>query len=128
MDWPIPKTLKNLWGFLGLTGYYHKFVRNYGIIAAPLTVLLKKDAFYWTLEATQKFQQIKEAMCRALVFVTPNFTKTFIVEFDASRNGTGAILMQEGHPLSFTSHPIKGKNFKNPIYEKQMLAILHALK
>ena len=111
-----------------MTGYYHKFVQNYGRIAAPLTVLLKKDAFSWTPEATQSFQQLKEAMCKAHVLVTPEFTNFFIVECDASGNGIGAVLMQEGHLIAFTSHPIKGKNFKNPIYEKEMLAILHALK
>ena len=50
------------------------------------------------------------------------------MECDALGNGIGVILMQEGHPISFTSHPIKGKNLKNPIYEKEMLEILHALK
>ena len=128
IDWLIPKTLKNLRGFLGLTGYYHKFVRNYGRITAPLTSLLKKDAFYWTPEATQYFQQLKEAMCKAPVFLTQNFTSFFIVECDAPGNGIRAVIMQEGHPLSFTSHPIKGKNFKKPIYKKEMLEILHALK
>ena len=56
----------------------------------------------------------------ARVLVTPNFTKTFIVECDASGNGIGDVIMQEGHPLSFTIHPIKGKNLKNPIYEKEI--------
>ena len=110
IDWPIHKTPKNIQGFLGLTRYYHKFVCNYGIIVAPLTTLLKKYAFSWPLEETQAFQQLKEAMCKAPILATPNFIKTFIMECDASGNGIGVVLMQEGHPLSFKSHPIKGKN------------------
>jgi hypothetical protein len=103
MDWQIPKTLKNLKGFLGLAGYYRKFVRHYGRIAAPLTTLTKKDSFSWTPEATKVFEQLKEVMCKALVLTTPDFTKTFIVECDVSRNGIGTILMQEGRPLAFES-------------------------
>jgi hypothetical protein len=90
--------------------------------------LTNKDAFSWNLEATKSFEQLKEVMCKAPVLTTPEFTKTFIVECDASRNGIGAILMQEGKPLAFESRPLKGRDLHKPIYEKEMMAILHALK
>jgi hypothetical protein len=128
MDWPIPKTLKNIRGFLGLTGYYRKFVRHYGRITTPLTTLTKKDAFSWTPEATKYFEQLKEVMCKYPILTTPDFTKTFIVECDASGNGIGVVLMQEGRPLAFESRPLKGKDLHKPIYEKEMMEILHALK
>jgi len=127
-EWKIPTSIKHLRGFLGLTGYYGKFVKNYGRIAAPLTTLLKKDAFSWTPEAKKAFEHIKEAMCQAPVLATPDFTKTFIVECDASGNGIIVVLMQDERRIAFESRPIKGKFLSKAIYEKEMLAILHALK
>jgi hypothetical protein len=126
--WLHPKTLKSLHGFLCLTGYYRKFVKNYGNIVAPLTSLLKKNSFTWTPTAAQAFQTLKTAMCTTPVLSLPDFTKTFVLECDASRKDIGAVLMQEGRPLAFTSKQLSKKNLGKPIYEKEMLAILHAVE
>jgi hypothetical protein len=126
-DWPHSKTLKILHGFLGLTGYYHKFVKNYGNIATPLTALLKKNSFNWTPATAQAFQTLKMAMCTTPVLALPDFTKTFVLECDASGKGIDVVLMQEGQPLAFTSKKLSEKNLGKPIYEKEMLAILHAV-
>jgi len=127
-EWKIPTTIKHLRGFLGLKQYYHKFVDNYGRISTPLTTLLKKYAFSWTPKATKAFEHLKEEMCQAPILATLDFTKTFIVECDSLRNGIGVVLMQEGKPISFEICPIKGNYLHKPIYEKEILAIIHALK
>jgi hypothetical protein len=69
-----------------------------------------------------------EVMCITQVLATPSFTKTFIVEYDSLEHGIGIVLMQEGRPLSFESSQLKGKNLLKPIYKKEMLTILHAIK
>ena len=67
-------------------------------------------------------------MCIDLVLATPDFTKTFVMEWDASWNGISFVLIQDGSPLSFETQPINGKNIHKPIYEKEMIEIIHALK
>ena len=67
-------------------------------------------------------------MCKDPILATIDFTKTFIMEFNASRIGIGVVLMQEGRPLSFNIYQIKGNNLHNSIYEKEMFSILHEIK
>jgi hypothetical protein len=126
-DWPRPKTLKILRGFLGLTGYYRKFVQNYGNIAAPITSLLKKNAFTWNSTADHAFQALKDVMCLTHVLSLLDFTKTFVLECDASKKGIGVILMQDGRPLAFTRKQISKRHLGQSIYEKEMLVIMHAV-
>jgi hypothetical protein len=126
-DWPHPKTLKILHGFLGLTRYYHKFVKNYGKITTPLTALLKKNSFTWTPVVAQDFQTLKMAMCTTPIFSLPDFTKTFVLECDASGKGIGVVLMQEGRPLAFTNKQLSEINLGKSIYEKEMLSIFHVV-
>jgi hypothetical protein len=114
-------------GFLGLTEYYRKFVKNYGKIAAPLATLLKKNSFTWTPVTAQDFQTLKTAMCTTPVLALPDFTKTFVLECDASGKGIGTFLMQEGRPLAFTSKQLSERNLEKPIYKKEMLAIMHVV-
>lgn len=85
--------LRTLRSFLDLTGYYRRFFKNYGNIVAPLTTLLKKNAFGWSQEAEQAFAALKTGMATPLVLGLPNFSKPFVIECNASGFGLGAILM-----------------------------------
>jgi hypothetical protein len=115
-------------GFLGLTGYYRKFVRNYGILARPLTNLLKKKGFIWTEQATHAFEELKKAMTSTHVLQLPDFNKQFVVETDACDSSIGAVLMQEQHPLSFLSKPLSTTHQQLSIYEKEFLALIMAVE
>jgi hypothetical protein len=124
-DWSCSKNLKSLHSFLGLTGYYHKFVQNCGTIIAPLTRLLKKNAFSWTPTTHHSFQALKVVMCTTHVLALPDFNKTFVLECDASGEGIGVVLMQDGRPLPYTNKQLYKHHLFQSTYEKEMLAIFH---
>lgn len=83
-QWQTPTNVKQLKGFLGLTGYYRRFVKNYSTLTAPLTDLLKKGEFLWSEAATIAFEKLKKAMVEITVLRLPDFSIKFIVETDAS--------------------------------------------
>ena len=127
-NWPVPTNVKQLRGFLGLTGYYRKFIKNFAGLSRPLTQLLKKNSFKWSDEAQVSFQSLKTAMIQAPVLSLPDFTKPFEVETDASGSGIGAILQQNGHPIAYLSKALAPKHQTLSTYEKEFLAVMLALE
>lgn len=101
--WPTPRNLKELRGFLGLTGYYRQFVKGYAQLTKVLTNQFKKDSFAWNDEALQVFQRLKTIMTQVLVLAMPNLQKTFLLKTDASQYGLGAVLMQDHHSIAYYS-------------------------
>lgn len=129
VTWPAPTTIKQVRGFLGMIGYYRKFIKNYGVICKPLTNLLKKGVvFVWTSEPEVAFQTLKTALITAPVLALPDFSKEFIIQSDASECGIGAVLMQDAHPLAYVSRALGPKNQTLTVYEKEYLAILLAIQ
>ena len=101
--WSRPTNISELRGFLGLTGYYRKFVKNYGVIARPLTNLLNKGQFGWNDEAEVASLTLKGAMTTTPTLAIPNFNDSFTIEANASGDGIDAVLSQQGKPIAFMS-------------------------
>ncbi len=105
---PQPTSVEKVRSFLGLTGYYRKFIKNYADIAQPLSSLLKKNTeFSWGPSQTKAFETLKEKLTSSPVLIFPDYTKEFILCTDASDVGLGGILMQERngntHPIAYAS-------------------------
>lgn len=91
-------------------------------------MLLRKDSFLWSFEASSAFQTLKDALISALVLALPNFSKQFIVETDASKIGIRAVLMQENHPICFISRALGPRHQNLSVYEKELLGVVHAMQ
>jgi hypothetical protein len=127
-DWPVPRLARAVRGFLGLAGYYRKFIHNYGSIAAPLTALLKKEGFSWGEAAAAAFATLKMAVTTVPVLAMPDFTKPFVVECDASSHGFGAVLIQDRHLIAFFSRPVADRHYALAAYERELIGLVQAVR
>ncbi|XP_051230067.1 uncharacterized protein [Lolium perenne] len=121
--WPTPHSPRTLRGFLGLAGYYRKFIRDFGLIASPLTRLLRHNAFAWDNEATAAFEALKGALTTGPVLQMPDFDRPFIIDCDASGAGFGAVLHQGDGPLAYFSRPFAARHLKLAAYEQELIGL-----
>jgi len=133
MDWPVLQNVHHVRSFLGLAGYYRRFVRDFSQIAAPLTDLLHKNvAFQWTDKQEKAFKQLKEAVCNAPVLIVPDPGKPYTVVTDASGFAVGAALCQDHgnglQPSAYISRKMNDHEKNYPVHEQELLAIIHALR
>ncbi|XP_031129124.1 uncharacterized protein LOC116030899 [Ipomoea triloba] len=122
-DWPTPTSPTSLRGFLGLAGFYRRFIKGYGVLAAPLTNLLCKNAFDWSQEAAQAFEELKRALTTTPLLSLLDVSLPFVVECDASCSGIGAVLQQGLHPIAFFSKKLADRHLKLPAYERELIGL-----
>ncbi|WVZ81083.1 hypothetical protein U9M48_028505 [Paspalum notatum var. saurae] len=125
LNWKQPKTVTEIWSFLGLAGYYHRFIKDFSKTVKPMTSLTKKNVKYvWSSNCEEAFQMLKKLLTFAPVLAQPDVTKPFDVYCDASGNGLGCVLMQEGRVIAYASRQLR--NMK-PTTQHMILSLLHYL-
>ncbi|KAG8485768.1 hypothetical protein CXB51_019099 [Gossypium anomalum] len=129
VNWKPPKDVSEVRSFLGLAGYYRRFVEGFSMIASPMTKLLQKNVkFDWTEECQLSFEKLKERLTKAPVLVQPESGKEFVIYSDASSIGLGCVLMQEGKVVAYTSRQLKPHEKNYPTHDLELAAIVFALK
>ena len=128
-DWPIPQNVREVRGFLGLAGYYRRFIENFSKIAKPMTSLLEKGvAFKWTEARQTAFEELKKRLTAAPVLILPDQQKRFTVYCDASKEGLGCVLMQDRQVIAYASRQLRKHEVNYPTHDLELAAVVHALK
>jgi hypothetical protein len=115
--------------FLGLAGYYRRFILNFSKISKPITELLKKDTKYvWSKDCDEAFNTLKKLLTTSSVLAQPDIAKPFNVYCDASDIGMGGVLMQEGRMISYSSGKLRRHEENYPTHGLELAAVVMALR
>jgi hypothetical protein len=129
VGWMIPSTVSEVRSFLGLAGYYRRFIEGFSKIAKPMTSLLEKGKeFKWTWECQESFNQLRFKLMAAPVLIMPDLQKSFDIYCDASRQGLGCVLMQEGHVIAYASRQFRKHELNYPTQDLELAVVVYALK
>jgi hypothetical protein len=129
IDWKAPITFHEVRSFLGLAGYYRRFIPDFSKIAKPMTSLLQKDhKFTWIEECETAFRTLRELLTTAPVLAQPDIEKPFEVFCDTSKNGLGCVLIQDGRAIAYASRQLRKHEVNYPTHDLELAAIVHALK
>jgi hypothetical protein len=127
--WKQPSNVSEVQSFLGMVGYYRRFIKGFSSIARPMTELLKKDnKFVWIPKCEESFQVIKKKLTTAPVLTLPDIHQSFVIFCDASRQGLGCVLMQNEKVITYASRLLKPHEQNYPTHDLELAAIVHALK
>ena len=128
-EWEPPKNVTEIQSFLGLAGYYKRFMKDFSTVARPLTALLKKNMpFQWNEKCQHSFERLKEALITAPILALPTESGDYVVYTDASRQGLGCVLMQTGRVIAYASRQLRPHEMNYPTHDLELAAIVHALK
>jgi hypothetical protein len=129
LEWKPPTTVHQVRSFLGLAGYYRRFIPDFSKLVKPITSLLKNDVkFNWSSKCNEAFEQLKTLLTTAPVLAQPDITKPFDVYCDASGSGLGCVLMQEGRVIAYASRQLRRHEEHYPTHDLELAAVVHALK
>jgi hypothetical protein len=129
LEWKPPTTVHQVRSFLGLAGYYRRFIPDFSKLVKPITSLLKNDTkFNWSSKCNEAFEQLKVLLTTAPVLAQPDIKKPFDVYCDASGSGLGCVLMQEGRVIAYASRQLRRHEEHYPTHDLELAAVVHALK
>jgi hypothetical protein len=128
-SWPVPTTVMQVQSFLGLAGFYRRFVKDFNTIAGPLHELTKKHApFAWGKAQEVAFETLKDKLTHTPLLQLPDFSQTFELECDASGIGLGGVLLQEGKLVAYFSEKLNGPSLNYSTYDKELYALVRTLE